>query len=483
MGLRKEKMDYEFMNKIEADNIIKNILNTNPTHPSKLLRGKSDLLEFMKETVEYPTNSSSELLYLYTTNENPICPKGKMRKFDSFTKGYRKGCGYGKECECNQQSRSNWTSKFNEEQGQQIKEACRKSFHNRLLTECTKKDIIFLSSYEDYEKYGHNSGYYFNWQCKKCDHTFMHNLDDSRFPICRVCNPKKSNSAEQDEVIEFIKTIYDGKILINDQEVLRINENMTFELDIVLPDLKIAIEYGGIYYHNETVKKEQYHIRKHHMAYGEGYTLLTIFSDEWKTKQELTKRMLAHKIGRNNDYIHARKTKVVEIPWNAMKLFLEENHIQGQGVSTGINLGLMYGDELISVMNFGSPNNEGNKKRYEYELKRYSTTKRVNGGASKLFSYFCKKFNPKSVLSYQDARWGSGNLYRKLGFNFIGETKPNYFWVNKNTERRYTRHTYTKQKLIDLGYDEGKSETEIMKELGFLKVFDCGNRKFEWTPL
>jgi hypothetical protein len=55
-----------------------------------------------------------------------------------------------------------------------------------------------------------------------------------------------------------------------------------------------------------------------------------------------------------------------------------------------------------------------------------------------------------------------------------------YWYVKGST--RYHRSTFTKKRLIELGFDQTKTESEIMNEQGFLKIYDAGNYAFEWTP-
>jgi hypothetical protein len=65
-----------------------------------------------------------------------------------------------------------------------------------------------------------------------------------------------------------------------------------------------------------------------------------------------------------------------------------------------------------------------------------------------------------------------------MGFTYVGETKPNYHYTKRYNKREH-RYNYRKSKLIELGFDPQKSETQIMYELGFDRVWDTGNLKFE----
>ena len=117
-------------------------------------------------------------------------------------------------------------------------------------------------------------------------------------------------------------------------------------------------------------------------------------------------------------------------------------------------------------------------KESEYELVRFcnKTGVSVIGGASKLFKQFIKEYNPVTVLSYCDLSWANGGLYKNLGFHSIGITKPNYYYVING--KRENRINYQKHKLVKKGYDKSLTEVEIMSQLGYYRIFNCGNEKF-----
>ena len=54
----------------------------------------------------------------------------------------------------------------------------------------------------------------------------------------------------------------------------------------------------------------------------------------------------------------------------------------------------------------------------------------------------------------------------------------NYFYIKSNEVKRYQRFNFRKDKLVKLGFSKNKTEWEIMKDLGYLKIWDCGNKKF-----
>lgn len=303
---------------------------------------------------------------------------------------------------------------------------------------------------------------------KTCNHTWnttLNNITTGNTPAtCPVCNPRvfKISKGEK-EVLEYIKSVYDGWVIENDRLFIS-----PLELDILVPDLGIAIEFNGGYWHREDKTR---HINKTELVESTGYRLIHINSDEWLHKRDIVKSRLLAILGKS-DRIFARNTKLQEIPFP--KEFLEINHIQGAGAPTSINLGLFHDETMVAVMTFSRPrfNNDN-----DYELVRYcsllNTT--VVGGASKLLSYFNNNYIG-SIVSYSDKRWSTGNLYKKLGFKYSHTSPPNYrYHKSEYSLSRYQCQKHLLKDRFPQYYKEELSETEIMTAAGYYKVYDCGN--------
>ena len=85
----------------------------------------------------------------------------------------------------------------------------------------------------------------------------------------------------------------------------------------------------------------------------------------------------------------------------------------------------------------------------------------------------------ESIFTFVDRRYFQGNLYKQLGFEFKGYTKPNYWYYKKNDLIKIHPSNFKKDILVKQGFDPNKTEFEIMDERGFLRIYDCGNIKFE----
>lgn len=283
-------------------------------------------------------------------------------------------------------------------------------------------------------------------------------------------------SKSEQEIADFIKYLgFD--VIQNDRELLN-----GLEIDIVIPSKKIAIEYNGGYYHSDLYKNKNYHLKKTKEVNSKGYRLIHIWEFDWHYKKHIVQNIIKNSLGIVNNRYYARKSKVKYITRKESSEFLKNNHLQGSAVSK-YNLGLFVDGDLKQVMTFSNLRSATglSNKSNSYELLRlcskYDTT--VVGGASKLFKRFVKDYKPNSIISYANRDWSLGNVYDSLKMDFKGYTPPGYFYVKSKI--KYTRQQFQKHKLVQQGYDESKTEYQIMLERGFYRVWDCGNLRYEWN--
>jgi len=108
----------------------------------------------------------------------------------------------------------------------------------------------------------------------------------------------------------------------------------------------------------------------------------------------------------------------------------------------------------------------------------------VVGGTERMFKYFTSKYDPQSIITYVNISKFTGNIYPKIGFKLSEKkaiTEPNYVWVNLITDEVLTRYQAQKHRLLSSGYGKPEqTEEEIMTEMGFVKIHDCGNIKLEY---
>lgn len=254
------------------------------------------------------------------------------------------------------------------------------------------------------------------------------------------------------------------------------------EIDLYIPELKIGIEYNGVYFHSMNGKKEgkitrSYHYCKSKACKELGIDLIHIWEDQWINQNALIKSILTARLGKivKTDKIYARQCEIREVPNEDYKKFCIENHIQGY-LAAKVKLGLYYKDKLVQISSFGKMYNTGKaaiiNKDYDWTWKRgcIASNNAVIGGTSKLFNHFVKTYKPKTVLCYADWNLFNGKGYKEAGFELTGYTGPDKFYVTAD-------HHYTRINRDPHNYHE------LMNKVAQHKLWLCygaGSLRFVW---
>jgi len=326
------------------------------------------------------------------------------------------------------------------------------------------------------------SDHFLKLQCNVCGEVFSRTrqifhaskLDMSK-GYCPCCFPKKefTKSKGELEILLLVRDILPDLVVISgDRAAIS-----PLELDVFIPDRNIAIEYCGLYWHSELNGKDQkYHSEKMRLCNEKGIRLITIFEDEWTNNRDIVESRIRNTLGCVKDTIFARKCIVKEISSTEANIFLNATHIQGSGRSN-VRLGLYYNGELVSVMTFSS--SSPSRKIVGWEINRFSSKLNSNivGGASKLFSYFIKTFNPSEVISFADMRWSTtkSSVYSKLGMSLSHISSPNYWYITSTG--RVHRFAMRKNSNDDQTLTEWKNRVAQ----GYDRIWDCGHAKWIWT--
>lgn len=309
----------------------------------------------------------------------------------------------------------------------------------------------------------------YKFRCKKCNNEFTSRMENGQIPRCLKCNPHMQGvSNAEKEVSDFIKEIYKGKVIENTREIIS-----PLELDIYLPELNLAIEFDGLYWHSIEKKEKEYHLNKSNLAEQKGIQVLHVFEDEWRDKQNIVKNIIRFKLGLIKS-IYARKTNFKEIGSKEAKTFLDKIHIDGFS-GAKYHYGLFFENELVAVMSIGKPRYN---KNYDWEIVRVGYKYRIIGGLSKLLKNF-RKSHVGSIITYANRRYFDGHGYQAVGFKFINNSEQNYYYTDFID--RFTRVRFQKHKLKNIleEYDEKITEKENMLKNGYSIIYDCGNKVFE----
>jgi len=421
---------------------------------------KTELLTIINLTPEIPVDINdlrwNERFYRVYVNMHgdsrcEVC--GKPTSFQSSIVGYRRFCS----SECVHTSERLQLEK------------CEK--HLSVVVDGLKKQGYAIVSGPTKLNYGR-----YDLKCDRCGTIHDYDLSDGRWQHihCPTCDGIPSSSYGEREVADFVNSIYDGPI----EQNYRVDGK---ELDIYIPGKKLGIEFDGVYWHSELVKKSKYNLSDKTAFFNSmGISVLHFFDKEWDTKREIVKSMIENRFGVTKRRIYARETSIVKISNGEKSDFLNTNHIQGDDRST-IHYGLKFGNELVSVMTFGERSLGGKSK---LEMIRFCSALHTSviGGAGKLLAHFKKEYcgNATELTTYANLRYSNGNLYKKLGFTYIGTSKPDYFYF-KSYGPMYHRCAFQKHLLKNKleRFDPKLTEWENMAANGWNRIFDCGNLVYQ----
>ena len=301
--------------------------------------------------------------------------------------------------------------------------------------------------------------------------------------LCHKCYANISQSSPELEIKNIINTMYNGKCIENSRSIIP-----PLELDLYYPEKNVAIEFNGNYWHDENHKPKDYHFNKFKLCKDKNIRLVSIYESDWYNKHDNIINLLKN-IFIDSKIIYARNCTISKLDYKTKSDFINEYHFYGDSNQGTISYGLYYNDELVSVMSFGKlrGQNKLHNNKDHYELVRFVTkdNMRIVGGASKLFKKFISEYHPVYIICYSDNDFFTGETYNKLGFTLKSLCKSiDYQWV-KGTKAlsRYECMTnkllekYPKYRNINI---EGSVEDYIMHDLGYSKLYRCGNSIWEY---
>lgn len=253
--------------------------------------------------------------------------------------------------------------------------------------------------------------------------------------------------------------------------------------DMKIKNSNICIEVNPTFTHcydNNMLRpdiEKDFHQKRSVDAENNNYFIFHLFDNDDFNKSIKRIKTLCNQY---KNKIYGRSCIIKEIDGTSYSTFCKKYHFKGYA-SASIKLGLFYNDELVQIMSFSKPRKTIGSEKYDWELVRLCSKEDVCvvGGASKLFSYFTKKYKG-SIFSFCDFAHNKGDVYEKLGFKYIKLTAPNYIWVKG--KEFLPRYKTQKHKLKNMKeYDDNKTEIEIMLEAGYTRVFDSGNKLFTFV--
>jgi len=252
----------------------------------------------------------------------------------------------------------------------------------------------------------------------------------SRCPRCS----KTGESIQEDKLYKFISKYFkfkrrDRKLLLNK------------ELDFVNDELKLAIEYCGLYWHSTKFKKDtNYHLYKLEECLDRGYKLITIFEDEWVFKPKAVMYKLRTVFSDTRNFL-LNNYYISEINYLTAKKFFDCYSFDYIDESS-ITVGMFINNLLFCAINFV----------YDEDwiindiafLSNYYNIESVYA----ILDYFKNKHHITKLELYVDRRWDIYD-FGSYGFELNSIISPKYWCVDRQHRLSVGKSEYG---VWDCGY-------------------------------
>lgn len=280
---------------------------------------------------------------------------------------------------------------------------------------------------------------------------------------CPQCAAMGASSKGENEVADFLSEA-GASIIRNSRGVIA-----PLELDIFIPERRVAIEFNGVYWHSEKAGvSKNYHLNKRLRCEDAGLRLISVRSDLWRDKKEIIKRVIANAAGIGSfgrQRIGARKCNIISVNKKIAWQFCEDNHVQGGAKSTHA-YGLEHNGVIVAVLTVLYW-----RKKKEWELVRFCTSCAVQGGLSRLWRHVTGALDIEKAFTYTDRDLFTGASYASAGFKFKSTTVGFRITDGTNTE---SRQKWSKA-------PEGLTQTEWYEREKVSRIWDSGQDKWEWV--
>jgi hypothetical protein len=305
---------------------------------------------------------------------------------------------------------------------------------------------------------------------------------------CPQCNHMASKGENQ--VFRFLSNLVEAQQ--RDRSILKPKE-----LDIYMPQCRLAVEYCGEFHHSAGSKEEERKTRhKHYEKYAackaQGIRLITLWESEWKEHNYAVRRLLRNAVGKSKGKLMARKCELRKVTGAEAKAFYDRYHPQG-GAGHGEHYALFWKGKMVACMRFvmGANDRGAGARDRVWTLGRYATRVTVAGAASRLFKAFVAEHKPPVVKSFSDNRFFEGGMYEQLGFAMEADVAPDYVvWSPKfgiRPKSHYQRRVLA-TRLKEHGLEEAfnhttdaRTEADMTYLMRCRRLYDCGKKRWVWT--
>lgn len=243
------------------------------------------------------------------------------------------------------------------------------------------------------------------------------------------------------------------------------------ELDIYIPDKKFAIEFNGLYWHNElNGRNKTYHYNKWLACKTAGVELVQIWEDDWMKNKQLVLDKLAFKLGVSKPAVKAKqKSTVTSLTVRQAQAFLMKNDVQGAAAGA-YYIGVVDAANVVSAVMVLRKSNKGFLK-----IVRFASVGNIVNDFDNLLIYAKKVYSPLGFMVVSDNSMSSDSFYERYGFVSDKLIEPDYMYVCKGNRIPKSEYSLSKFKSNpELVWVDGLSERKLALLNRLPRIWDAG---------
>jgi len=262
------------------------------------------------------------------------------------------------------------------------------------------------------------------WLCKK-GHEWRTKIGHrSSGQICPTCRAKMFSSEAEKELASFLGETFNTQVETNSRKVISPQE-----IDIYLPQFKVAIEFNGVYWHREENGKPQhYHREKRLACQSQGIRLLQVWEDDWANRKQVVMESLLREIRTGNleSKVHTAYS-MTGLGADKAYEFYARHSLRMNKITMSGHLGLSCKGKLNAVISFS-------QNREILEVHNYASLSSSSEYLNILIEEALKSSDdePATMIKIIVANDNeTGVIYEKAGFFLDKELDPNYSYLFK----------------------------------------------------
>jgi G:T-mismatch repair DNA endonuclease (very short patch repair protein) len=243
------------------------------------------------------------------------------------------------------------------------------------------------------------------------------------------------------------------------------------ELDVYVPSKKFAIEFNGLYWHNELNGKDKtYHVNKWLACKAVGVELVQIWEDDWMRNKQLVLDRLAFKLGVSKPVVrNQEKSEVVILTVKQAQAFLAKNDIKGFAAGA-YYVGVLDDTGIVSAVMVLRKS-----KTNFLKIVRFVSIGNVVNDFDDLLSYAKKAYSPLGFMVVSDNSMSGDLFYEEQGFVFEKIVEPDYMYISKGNRIPKSEYTLSKFKSNpELVWEDGLSEKKLALLNRLPRIWNAG---------